>query len=102
MKVVGVLVLVIGLSYFSNFLSLYGININFLTANYQLPTTNSVIQNGFQTVRMNVNSYGYSPNLFALKKGVPVKWVINGENVFGCQGYLVAPKLGIQKALAYG
>ncbi len=104
MKVVGVLVFVIGISYFTNFLSLYGINVNFnvFSANYQLQTTNSISQNGFQTVRMNVNSYGYSPNVFTLKKGIPVRWVINGENVFGCQGFLVAPKLGIQKTLAYG
>lgn len=102
MKVVGVLVFVIGLSYFSNFLSLYGIQINLFPTTYNLQSTTSLLQNGFQTVRMNVNSNGYSPNVFTLKKGVPTKWVINGENVFGCQGYLVAPKLGIQKALAYG
>lgn len=103
MKVVGVLVFVIGLSYFSNFLSLYGVNLNFniLSSKYQ-QTTDSVLESGFQTIRMNVNSNGYSPNVFTLKKGVPTKWIINGENVFGCQGYLVAPKLGIQKALTAG
>ncbi len=103
MKVVGVLIFVIGLSYFSNFLSLYGVNVNFslFSSNYR-QTTNSVLKDGYQTVRMNVNKYGYSPNVFSLKKGVPTRWVINGENVFGCQGYLVAPKLGVQKALAYG
>ncbi len=102
MKVVGVLVFVIGISYFTNFLSLYGIQINLFSASAKLDSSAVRIQNGFQTVRMNVNSYGYSPNVFTLKKGIPVKWIINGENVFGCQGYLVAPKLGIQKTLAYG
>lgn len=103
MKVVGVLVFVIGLSYFSNFLSLYGVNINFnlLSSKYQ-QTTDAVLNGGFQVIRMNVNSNGYSPNVFTLKKGVPTKWIINGQNVFGCQGYLVSPKLGIQQALAYG
>jgi len=102
MKVVGVLVFVIGLSYFSNFLALYGIQINPFNSFVASKSISSQMQNGFQVVKMNVNRYGYSPNVFTIKKGVPTKWVINGENVFGCQGYLVAPRLGIQKALAYG
>lgn len=101
MKVVGVLVFVIGLTYFSNFLNLYGIQINPFSSNQAVNAT-ARIQNGFQVIKMTVNQKGYSPNVFTLKKGVPTKWVINGENVFGCQGYLVSPKLGIQKALAYG
>lgn len=102
MKVVGVLVFVIGLSYFTNFLSLYGIQVNPFYSYAQSDGSVTRMQNGYQVVRMNVNKYGYSPNAFTIKKGVPTKWVINGENVFGCQGYLVAPKLGVQKALAYG
>ncbi len=102
MKTVGVLVFVIGISYFSNFLSLYGIQVNLFSASVQSDNTISKIQNGYQIVQMTVNKYGYSPNVFTLKKGMPVKWIINGENVFGCQGYLVAPKLGVQKTLAYG
>ncbi len=51
---------------------------------------------------MNVNSTGYSPNNFTVKKNIPVRWNINGDNVFGCQGYLVMPKLGIQKVLTKG
>ncbi len=102
MKVIGVLVFVIGISYFSNFLSLYGIQINLFSASAQSDSTISKMQNGYQVVRMTVNRNGYNPNVFSLKKGIPVKWVINGENVFGCQGYLVVPKLGIQKTLAYG
>lgn len=102
MKVVGVLVFVIGLSYFTNFLALYGIQINPFSSSVSANSTSSQMQNGYQIVKMNVNRYGYSPNVFTVKKGIPVKWLINGENVFGCQGYLVAPRLGIQKALAYG
>lgn len=102
MKVIGVVVFVIGVSYFSNFLSLYGINFSLFSTNAQQQTTNSILKDGYQVVRMTVNKYGYSPNVFTLKKGIPAKWVINGENVFGCQGFLVSPKLGIQKSLAYG
>ena len=101
MKVVGVLVFVIGLSYFGNFMSLYGIQINPFSSS-QVASTTARTQNGYQIVQMTVNRDGYSPNVFTIKKGIPTKWIINGENVFGCQGYLIAPKLGVQKTLTSG
>ncbi len=101
-KVIGVLVFVIGLSYFGNFLALYGIQINPLSVSTVANATAARQQNGYQEVNMTVNSYGYSPNVFTIKKGILTKWIINGKNVFGCQGYLVAPQLGIQKALSIG
>lgn len=51
---------------------------------------------------MKVVSSGYSPNQFSVKKGIPVKWKIEGVNVLGCQAYLVVPKIGIQKILEAG
>lgn len=103
MKVVGIIVFIVGISYFSNFLSLYGINLNFFSANSQsAANSNIIMDNGKQVVNMNVNNTGYNPNSFTVKKGIPVKWVINGQNVFGCQGYLVAPKLNVQQALTTG
>lgn len=51
---------------------------------------------------MNVNSYGYSPNSFTVKQGVPVRWVVKGENVFGCQGSLRGSAIGLQKTLQTG
>ena len=51
---------------------------------------------------MAVVSGGYVPNYFIVKKGIPVKWVIDGKNVFGCQGYFVVPSLNISKALNPG
>lgn len=103
MKTMGVLVFVIGFMYFSNFLSLYGININPLS----LDTLRGVsslasVKNGAQEINMKVVGSGYTPNYFKVKKGIPVKWNIEGVNVFGCQAYLVAPKLGIQKTIQPG
>jgi len=101
MKTVAVGVLILGLYYANNFLSIYGINIGF---NKDIKGTgiNVNIENGKQIINMDVISGGYSPNQFTIKKGVPVKWVINGKNVFGCQGYFVVPTLNISKALNEG
>jgi len=98
MKVVAVGVLILGLYYVTNFLSIYGINLGF----NQVSNGNSSsvkIENGKQIINMDVVSGGYVPNQFTIKKSVPVKWIINGKNVFGCQGYFVVPSLGVSKAL---
>lgn len=104
-KVMGTLVFLIGIYYFSNFLSLYGISIDVVAAfgsRSSVLSASATQQNGTQVVTMSVNSSGYRPNTFSVKKGIPVRWEIEGENVFGCQGFLVVPKLGIQKALSLG
>ncbi|KKP85592.1 MAG: Heavy metal transport/detoxification protein [Candidatus Roizmanbacteria bacterium GW2011_GWA2_35_8] len=102
LKVMGVLVFVVGFIYFSNFTSLYGININPFSKDTPGVSNSATIKNGTQTIEMRVVTSGYLPNYFTVKKDVPVKWVINGENVFGCQAYLVVPKLGIQKTIVAG
>ena len=102
MKTMGVLVLLIGLIYFSNFLSINGININPFSSNSSNSNANVRLVNGKQEVEMEVISSGYQPNYFVVKKGVPVKWLIKGVNVFGCQGYFVVPKLGISQTLQEG
>lgn len=100
-KIMGTIVLLIGVYYLNNFLAIY--NLSPLTKVKAVNQTYNIkMQNGVQIVDMNVNSYGYTPNSFVIKKGVPVRWQIKGDNVFGCQGYLVVPKFGIQKVLVKG
>lgn len=45
---------------------------------------------------MDVTGSGYQPNSFVLKKGVPVKWIINGKELTGCNSGIKVPKLGLQ------
>jgi uncharacterized protein len=101
MKVVAVGVLILGLYYVTNFLSIYGVNLGFNQVNKEA-TTGVKTENGKQILNMDVVTNGYIPNYFSIKKGVPTKWIINGKNVFGCQGYFVVPSLGISKALNEG
>jgi plastocyanin domain-containing protein len=92
----------IGFLYFSNFLALYGININPLNSGTFSVSSVAPVENGVQVIDMTVNYDGYSPNSFTVRKGIPVKWIIQGVNVFGCQAYFVAPSLGIQKVIDPG
>lgn len=103
-KVMGVLIIVIGLSYVLNSLRLYGVSVPVFTAKtvQNQVDKNVVVQNGYQVATMNANASGYYPSSFTVKKDVPVRWVVKGENVFGCQGLLVAPKIGVSKTLTTG
>lgn len=101
MKTVAVGVLILGLYYAASFFSIYGINFGFNQVN-KGTSSNVRIENGKQIMNMDVISGGYTPNYFIVRKGIPVRWVIDGKNVFGCQGYFVVPSLGIQKALEPG
>jgi len=50
----------------------------------------------YQTIRMNVTAGGWQPNKFLLKTGVPVKWVIDGQEINGCNRAIKVPSLGLQ------
>lgn len=101
MKIVAVGVLILGIYYISNFLAIYGINFS-NKSNESNKTYESNVVDGKQIINMDVISSGYVPNLFTVKKGIPVKWIVNGKNVFGCQGYFAVPSLSISKALNTG
>ncbi|MGB9883509.1 MAG: sulfite exporter TauE/SafE family protein [Microgenomates group bacterium] len=104
LKTMGVIVFFVGISYFSNFLTLFNINFfgNLSFSKNNLQVANIQLVDGKQVIKMDVVSSGYSPNVLTVKKNIPVKWVVNGVNVLGCQGYFVVPSLGISQALNQG
>lgn len=50
----------------------------------------------FQVIHMKVTKKGYEPNSFVLRKGVPVRWVIEGQQLNECNRAITVPKLGLQ------
>ncbi len=50
---------------------------------------------GYQEIRMDVTRYGWEPDKFVLKAGVPVRWIINGKEINGCNNAIQVPKLGL-------
>jgi plastocyanin domain-containing protein len=53
------------------------------------------IENGKQVVRMTAQSSGYSPSQFTVKAGIPVRWEIEGKEIFSCAGTIQAPGAGV-------
>lgn len=59
-------------------------------------------ESGFQTIRMKVVAAGYQPNQFILKKGIPVKWIIEVKELTDCNRKITVPKLGLSIDLKEG
>jgi len=95
LKISGVVVILLGLLMINNGLVLTGTGYDYNSiAGYVSAAggnTNQVseenaptLTQGFQEIRMDVLKSGFSPNQFVLKKGVPVKWIIDGKELTGC------------------
>lgn len=52
----------------------------------------ATIEGNIQTVEMNVGSYGYSPNILVVQKGLETRWVINVDEINGCNYLLTIPE----------
>lgn len=102
MKTVAVLVILIGLSYLLNFLNLYNLNPFQNVFSSSGKSVQAQQEGSEQIIRMTVTYKGYTPNTFTVQKGRPVKWIIDGKEVFGCQGYLMAPKIDVETILKQG
>ena len=110
-RVVGLAVAFMALFNMSNGYNLTGLNLvtiswandsSTLTESAAAADPNVTLENGYQVVRMTQGSFGYSPNKFTIKKGVPVKWLINSTNANSCASSIVSSTLGIRKFLQAG
>ena len=56
----------------------------------------------FQEIRMTQYAGGYAPNIFHVKRGMPIKWIIDSKTAYSCASFLVMPKFGISQPLQSG
>lgn len=74
-----------------------GCSVNFYSEGFRdgkIPTDDvaiAEIKDGTQIVRMDVNQYGFSPAIIVMQKDVETKWIINGEQLDGCNSSLIFP-----------
>ncbi|MBW2964142.1 sulfite exporter TauE/SafE family protein, partial [Candidatus Woesearchaeota archaeon] len=61
-----------------------------------------LMNNGYQEINMDVTARGWEPDRFVLKKGVPVKWIINGKEITGCNKAIQVPSLGLSFDIKQG
>ena len=110
-RFVGLVVLVLGFFNLANGYNLSGIIIPSPSINFGSPATSlgqvaaplaPVVVNGQQIVNMTQAANGYSPNQFTVKKGIPVKWVIDSQNAYTCSASIRMPAYNIAQFLQAG
>lgn len=106
-KFSGLLVIFLALFNISNGYNLTGWQLGLNSDAKNVPSVpvndpNVKLENGVQVVKMTEGPSGYSPNKFTIRKGVPVKWVVDATAPFSCASSLMVSKLGIRKSLTAG
>lgn len=109
LKFSGVLIIVLGLIMGNRGFALAGINVNPLTAvanntrslipSGEAPNkyvAKATLQDGVQIINMTVDNNGYSPNSFYVQKGIPVKWIIDGQALNSCNNSIVVPAQNLE------
>lgn len=103
LKFSGAVVIVLGLIMMNRGLALTGTGFDTNTLitsvsaskDVQLAGNSVEMQDGYQIINMEVNRYGWEPDKFVLKKDVPVRWIINGKEINGCNNAIQVPKYGL-------
>ena len=99
LKFSGVLVIVIGLFMINNGLALTGTGLDLgsiFVSNGGNVTSLNTTQQGYQEIHMNVTANGWQPDTFKLKKGIPVHWIIDGQQLTGCNRAIQVPAYNLK------
>ena len=103
-KVAGILVVLFAIFTLQSGLALRGVSTNVLSTsdNKKVETNDQSVTGAQQIVEMHVLSSGFSPATLKIKKGVPVRWVVKGDQLTGCTSKIIVPSLNISQALQAG
>ncbi len=105
LKVSAVIVLILGLIMINRGLALTGSSFTLDSLNplkSGSASAQSKVINGVQEINMDVTASGWSPNSFALKKGIPVKWNINVKQLTGCNKEIIVKDYNLDIKLKQG
>jgi hypothetical protein len=105
LKASGIIIIILGMLMINNGLALTGsgYDIRSVTQTISGKQGNTVAKSslpltasGYQEIRMTVDSRGFTPNTFVLKRGVPVKWIIDGKQLNSCNKAIQVPAYNLK------
>ncbi|MFA5855816.1 MAG: sulfite exporter TauE/SafE family protein [Candidatus Pacearchaeota archaeon] len=110
LKFSAVIVIILGLIMLNRGLTLLGSDINYETIKTKLisaktnneQNSNSLIKDGYQEINMVVDANGFTPDTFVLKKGVPVKWNIDAQQITNCNKEIIVRDYNLDIKLKKG
>jgi len=98
-KAVGFIVVLFALYTLSSGMAVLGISLNPAAG---AGVKEAAVQSNQQVIEMTVDYNGFTPSVFKLKRGLPVRWIINGKQISGCTSQIIVPSLKIEKKLSPG
>lgn len=107
-KAAGILVIFFAVFTFNSALALRNVKTNVISSSDKKEKTadgkteNNNADAEEQTIEMAVTSRGFEPSTLKIKKGVPVRWIVNGVSVSGCTNSIIIPSLNIAKNIHFG
>ncbi|MEM7816228.1 MAG: copper ion binding protein [Candidatus Aenigmatarchaeota archaeon] len=107
LKISALIVIVLGIVMLSRGLTLSGVGFNLNSVSASLTFTSkqnaaNLAGEGIQEINMTVNSDGWTPDRFVLKKGVPVRWNIDVKQLTGCNKEIIVPAYNLDIKLKQG
>jgi sulfite exporter TauE/SafE/plastocyanin domain-containing protein/copper chaperone CopZ len=112
LKYSGVLIILLGLIMGNRGLALAGMNMSpkavlakigaFGTDTASANAIKATVKDGVQYLNMSATYSGYTPNELFVQKGMPVKFIVDGKELTGCNNSIVIPTFNIQKKLQSG
>lgn len=100
--VIGILIVVFAFYTLQSGLAMLGLNSDFLPSSKNETELQFSDDGSKRVVKMNIGYYGFEPQVINLKKGVPVKWIIDGTGSTGCTNKIIVPSLNISKKINSG
>lgn len=103
-KTAGMLILLFAFYVFNSGLALVGASENLFNnqSGQKEQIENAKTDVAEQIIEMHVTSAGFSPSVLRIKKGVPVRWVVKGDNVTSCTNKIIVPSLKISQNISAG
>jgi len=110
LKISAIIVLILGLIMLNRGLTLMGSSYSFSAIKEKISGSEAFasqindikIENGYQIINMNMDTNGYHPNSFVIKKGIPVKWNIDVTEIIPCNNEIVMNAYNIDVKLKQG
>lgn len=105
MKFSGAIVIILGLFIFNRGLINFGYGFRGfipekVTSQTEYLVTGDVEE--YQIIKMDLTYRGYSPNVLFVKKDIPVRWIIDIQQMTDCTDEIIMSEYNIRKKLKYG
>ncbi|MFW2488083.1 cupredoxin domain-containing protein [Clostridium chromiireducens] len=68
----------------------------------QVNMSKAAVENGVQIIRITADNNGYTPDAFYVQKNMPVKLIIEGNQINSCDNGIIFPSLNIKEDLKPG